>query len=195
MESLSGWGVKSRDKLISSIQDARARGVTLDRLVYALGIRHVGIGVAGVVAKEVRKKGKLLELVKEGNWTVAEEWDGVGGVIVDSLREWGRDEGNVKELERLVGAMRIEDVDGGDNGREGVWGGINVVFTGRLQTCTRKEAGEAAKRMGARVQKDVGKNTDILVRGEGGGGKVKKAEELGIRVMEEAEFADIADIK
>jgi len=134
LEGLEGWGVKSRDKLMQSISETKSKPMSLERLVYSLGIRHVGIGVAGVIAREIKSTGRLIEIAREGGWGEAEDWDGVGGVIVESLKEWGGEEGNLEELEELVEALNVEEVEE-EEGREGIWKGKKV---SRIETAGSK---------------------------------------------------------
>jgi DNA ligase (NAD+) len=183
-----GWKEKSVDNLIASI-DAR-REPDPARFLFALGIRHVGI----VTAKDLMRAFGTLEALREaatGNAALAElsAVEGVGPVVAEALINFFHEPHNREVLDDLLSEVRprpfVSDT------RETEWSGKTIVFTGSLETMSRDEAKAQAERLGARSAGSVSARTDLVVAGPGAGSKLKKAEEFGIRVIGEEEWARI----
>jgi DNA ligase (NAD+) len=183
-----GWKVKSVDALLGAI-DAR-RGFDPARLMFGLGIRHVGI----VTAKDLLKCFGTIDALQAaagGDNGIAElsSVEGVGPVVAEAVHDFFHEEHNRAEVADLLALARpaayVSQV------RETQWSGKTVVFTGSLQTMSRDEAKAQAERLGARAAGTVSAKTDLVVAGPGAGSKLKKAEELGIRVIGEDEWQRI----
>ena len=183
-----GWQAKSVDNLLDAIE-ARI-GFDPARFLFGLGIRHVGI----VTAKDLMKAfGSIegLEAAARGPDAQAElsAVEGIGPVVAEALVDFFHEPHNREELAELLELARPAAFV--STTRETEWTGKTIVFTGSLETMSRDEAKAQAERLGARAAGSVSAKTDLVVAGPGAGSKLKKAEELGIRVIGEAEWAEI----
>ena len=183
-----GWQDKSVDNLLDAIE-ARI-GFDPARFLFGLGIRHVGI----VTAKDLMKAfGSIegLQAAATGPDAQAElsAVEGIGPVVAEALVDFFHEPHNRKELGELLALARPAAFV--STARETEWTGKTIVFTGSLETMSRDEAKAQAERLGARAAGSVSAKTDLVVAGPGAGSKLKKAEELGIRVIGEAEWAEI----
>ena len=183
-----GWQEKSVDNLLAAIE-ARI-GFDPARFLFGLGIRHVG----AVTAKDLMKAfGAIeeLERVARSENAILElsSVEGVGGIVAEAVVDFFHEPHNRKELAELLELARPAAFV--STARETEWTGKTIVFTGSLETMSRDEAKAQAERLGARAAGSVSAKTDLVVAGPGAGSKLKKAEELGIRVIGEAEWAGI----
>ena len=183
-----GWQEKSVDNLLAAI-DARI-GFDPARFLFGLGIRHVGI----VTAKDLMKAfGTVeeLERVARSEGAIAElsAVEGVGGIVAEAIVDFFHEPHNREELAELLALARPAAFV--STARETEWTGKTIVFTGSLETMSRDEAKAQAERLGARAAGSVSAKTDLVVAGPGAGSKLKKAEELGVRVIGETEWAEI----
>jgi DNA ligase (NAD+) len=183
-----GWKEKSVDNLLAAI-DARI-GFDPARFLFGLGIRHVGI----VTAKDLMKAfGSIegLQATATGPDAQAElsAVEGVGPVVAEALVDFFHEPHNREELAELLELARPAAFV--STARVTTWTGKTIVFTGSLETMSRDEAKAQAERLGARAAGSVSAKTDLVVAGPGAGSKLKKAAELGVRVIGEAEWADI----
>jgi len=183
-----GWKEKSVDALLASI-DAR-RGFDSARLLFGLGIRHVGI----VTAKDLLKCfGTIdaLQAAAAGENGIAElsVVEGVGPVVAEAVHDFFHEAHNREQVADLLSLARPAAY--ASPARETEWSGKTVVFTGSLQTMSRDEAKAQAEKLGARAAGTVSAKTDLVVAGPGAGSKLKKAEELGVRVIGEEEWQRI----
>ena len=183
-----GWQEKSVDNLLAAI-DARI-GFDPARFLFGLGIRHVG----AVTAKDLmRAFGSVAELERvartEGAVAELSSVEGVGGVVAQAIVDFFHEPHNREEVAELLALARPADFV--NQARETEWTGKTIVFTGSLETMSRDEAKAQAERLGARAAGSVSAKTDLVVAGPGAGSKLRKAEELGIRVIDEAEWAEI----
>jgi DNA ligase (NAD+) len=183
-----GWKEKSVDNLLSAI-GARI-GFDPARFLFGLGIRHVGI----VTAKDLMKAfGSIegLQAAATGPDAQAElsAVEGVGPVVGEALVDFFHEPHNREELAELLALARPAAFV--STARVTTWTGKTIVFTGSLETMSRDEAKAQAERLGARAAGSVSAKTDLVVAGPGAGSKLKKAAELGVRVIGEAEWAEI----
>ncbi len=183
-----GWGEISAGNLFAAIKGRRT--IALGRLIFALGLRHVGEANANLLA------------IHYGNWAAFEaamtaaqvgegaEWndltgiDGVGDVMAASVVTAFAQAAERAAIDRLIGHLRVEDAARPDTGGSSV-AGITVVFSGTLERMTRAEAKARAKALGAKVVGSVSAKTDLLVAGPGAGSKAKKAADLGVETLDE----------
>ncbi|UOA23403.1 DNA ligase [Sulfitobacter pontiacus] len=196
LKNREGWGEKSADKLFQAVEDKRK--IPLSRLIFALGIRHVGEVASNLIAQHY------------GSWTAFEAamghaksgdgpaWndligvDGVGQVMAQSLISTFAQEAERASIDRLVAELSVQDVARPDTEGSPV-AGKTVVFTGTLEKMTRAEAKARAERLGAKVSGSVSAKTDILVAGPGAGSKAKKAADLGIQTLDEDGWLALID--
>jgi len=188
-----GWKDKSVDNLLAAVESKRTPDAA--RLLFGLGIRHVG----AVTARDLLKRFRTLAALRvaahksrEGDADAAAELqsiDGVGPVVVEALGDFFHEEHNRQVWDDLLGEVSpppyvVETKDSEVAGK-------TVVFTGKLETMSRDEAKAQAERLGAKAAGTVSAKTDLVVAGPGAGSKLKKAAELGIPVIDEAAWAAI----
>jgi DNA ligase (NAD+) len=183
-----GWKEKSVDNLLAAIE-AR-KGFDPARLLFGLGIRHVG----AVTAKDLMKAFGTIEALAaaatgEGAEAELSVVEGVGPVVAEALADFFHEPHNREALTDLLDIARPAAFV--STARATEWSGKTIVFTGSLETMSRDEAKAQAERLGARAAGSVSAKTDLVVAGPGAGSKLKKAEELGVRVVSEAEWAAI----
>ncbi len=192
-----GYGETSVRNLFAAI-DAR-RSIELHRLIYALGIRHVGEGNAKLLARHYETfeafRDAMLAAARgcndEDNTTEAyqdlNDIDGVGEIVADAVVEFFAEPRNVKALGQLID--ELDEVKPAERPRKSSpVSDKTVVFTGSLTKFTRDEAKAVAERLGAKVAGSVSKKTDYVVAGEDAGSKLTKARELGVAVLSEDDW-------
>jgi len=188
LKNRDGWGEKSADKLFQAIDDKRK--IPLSRVIFALGIRHVGEAASNLIAQHYGSWTtfeRAMEQAKTGDgpaWSDLIGVDGVGQVMAQSLVNTFAQEAERASIDRLVAQLSVQDVARPDTDGSPV-AGKTVVFTGTLEKMTRAEAKARAERLGAKVSGSVSAKTDILVAGPGAGSKAKKAADLGVQTMDE----------
>ncbi|MGB3797946.1 MAG: NAD-dependent DNA ligase LigA [Alteraurantiacibacter sp.] len=191
--SLEGWKEKSVDNLLAGIEAKRTPDAA--RLLFGLGIRHVGTVTARDLMKNFHALPALRQVAEKARGGDEEasasltSIDGIGNAVVEALGDFFHEEHNCSVWEDLLLEVsppryEVETMDSPVAGK-------TVVFTGKLETMSRDEAKAQAERLGAKASGSVSAKTDILVAGPGAGSKLKKAEELGIEVMDEAGWAAI----
>jgi DNA ligase (NAD+) len=173
---------KQVENLMTAITLRRTIG--LDRLINALGVRHVGETTARLLARHYRSIGALLEGMKAENAREElESIEGIGGVVAEAIHDFFAEPHNVKALGRLLTWLTVTDM-AAPLKTSPVSGKI-VVFTGTLEKMTRQEAKARAESLGAKVSGSVSAKTDIVVAGPGAGSKLKDAQKHGVQVMDE----------
>ena len=185
IKDMEGWGATSATKLFEAIESVRT--VELYRLVYGLGIRHVGEQTAKDLAKAYGTVEQLSEAMTDlGDAARMEELiaiDGIGETVAAALKAFFSESRNLDVWHRLleqVSPKPVEQVSG-----DSPVAGKTVVFTGSLEQMTRDEAKAMAERLGAKVSGSVSAKTDLVVAGPGAGSKLKKATDLGVEVTDE----------
>jgi len=181
-EGIEGWREKSIGKLMTAIDRARTR--PLAQVLVALGIRHVGSTVARVLAQRYLDLTALLA----ADLDELSGADGIGSVIAASVRQFADDPDNVA----LVARLREGGVVARDPEPQGetsdLLAGLSFVLTGTLESLTREQAEAAIIAAGGKVTSSVSKKTTAVVAGTSPGSKLAKAEQLGVRVLDEAAF-------
>jgi DNA ligase (NAD+) len=188
-----GWKDKSVENLLAAVENKRAPDAA--RLLFGLGIRHVG----AVTARDLLKRFTTLpalrevaEKARDGDEEALAELtaiDGVGPVVVEALGDFFHEDHNKAVWDDLL--SEVSPPDYVVETKDSEVAGKTVVFTGKLETLSRDEAKAQAERLGAKAAGSVSAKTDLIVAGPGAGSKLKKAAELGIRVIDEAEWAEI----
>ena len=185
-----GYGEVSVHNLFNAI-DAR-REISLERFIYALGVRHVGETTAIALARGYGTwqafHDACLKLTKDDAETREEmdALDQIGDTVIESLGEYFGEAHNRRRVERLAEQVKILDAEKPRTDSKVV--GKTVVFTGALEKMTRDEAKASAERLGAKVSGSVSKKTDYVVAGPGAGSKLKDATKLGVQVLTEDEW-------
>ncbi len=183
---LDRMGQKSADNLITAIANSKEQ--SLDKLLFALGIRHVGAKVARTLAIVY---GDMDKLAQAGQAELAAIPD-IGPVIAESVVTWFADPGNKDYLERLKElGLNMKMTTGPSANTDHPFYGKTMVFTGTLPTLDRATAQTMAMDVGAKVTSSVSKKTNYVVAGADPGSKYTKAQTLGIPILDEAEFLRI----
>jgi DNA ligase (NAD+) len=196
LENFDGFG-KTRVKKLFDAIEAR-RKIDLHRLIFALGIRHVGEGTAKLLAREYKTFAAFEEAMKASGdfsgfaWQRLQGIDGIGEVVARSIVDFFKEPRNVEVVDNLIAELTPNEVEEINTDGSPV-AGKTVVFTGALEKFTREEAGARAESLGAKVSGSVSKKTDILVAGPGAGSKLAKATELGIQVLNEDEWLELIE--
>jgi DNA ligase (NAD+) len=186
--ALERMGAKSADNLLAQIEKSKEAG--LARLVYALGIRHVGERTAAILANHFGSLAKLAAASVEELSQIVE----IGEVVAAAIAEWFAQPRNQKLLEKLQAAGVLMEVASPVGRRVArVFEGKQFVLTGTLPTLKRDEAKAYIETRGGRVTGSVSKKTDFLVAGEDAGSKLTKAQELGTPVIDEGELLRLGE--
>lgn len=179
-----GWGKKSLENLLYAIE--KSRFVALDKFIFALGIRHIGEVTAKLLAREYLSADAWLVAMKNQPADI-QNIHGIGEIVARSLADFFAEAHNVEIVEKLIGILQISDAQAPSNIDSKV-AGKTVVFTGTLEKMSRGEAKERAENMGAKVASSVSAKTDFVVAGADAGSKLKKASELGVKILSEDEW-------
>ena len=179
---LERMGEKSADNLLKAIEASKEN--ELDKLLFGLGIRHVGAKVARILAEEFGTVKKLLEVQPEQLAAIRD----IGGKIAESVVTWLSVPTNVDLLERLEAAGLKMEFAVRAKSESNPFFGKTLVFTGTLPTLGRAEAQTMAQDVGAKVSGSVSKKTDYVIAGAEAGSKLEKAEKLGVTVIDEETF-------
>ncbi len=183
---LERQGERSAQKLIQAIK--ASRNTTLDRFIYALGIRFVGERTAELIALHFGTLDAFIHATREQMLQVEE----VGETVAQAIEEFLNDKHNTEEIKRLLakGVDPAPTRAPGENGKQTL-NGATFVLTGTLPTLTREQAEELIRKHGGKVTSSVSKKTAYLLLGAEPGSKFDKAKTLGIKMLNEAEFLDL----
>lgn len=179
---LERMGEKSADNLLSALAESKKN--KLDKLLFALGIRHVGAKVARILATEFGSMEKLQQAQPE---ELAQIRD-IGDKIAESAVTWLNVPANIDLVERLAAAGLTMMFTPPASQEDNPFFGKTLVFTGTMPTLGRAEAKTMAQDVGAKVSGSVSKKTDYVIAGAEAGSKLEKAQQLGVTVIDEAEF-------
>ena len=217
LEPLERFAEKSAEKLIASIE--KSKKITLEKFLYALGIRHVGEETAVLIAKVIKTEFKisnlkfqiksqvsnnqklkeieiktLEDIIKIFPQIETESWLGIHGIgekSAESLASWFADEKNLQLLEKMASlGVELENVE---RGEEAKLAGLTFVLTGQLAGFTRDEAKDMIRKAGGDVSSSVSKKTSYVLAGEEAGSKLEKAKELGVKIINEGEFKQLIE--
>lgn len=179
---LERMGEKSADNLLAALAESKKN--ELDKLLFALGIRHVGAKVARILATEFGSMEKLQQAQPE---ELAQIRD-IGDKIAESAVTWLNVPSNIDLVERLAAAGLTMTFTPPASQEDNPFFGKTLVFTGTMPTLGRAEAKTMAQDVGAKVSGSVSKKTDYVIAGAEAGSKLEKAQQLGVTVIDEAEF-------
>ncbi|QPH54018.1 NAD-dependent DNA ligase LigA [Pontivivens ytuae] len=190
LKNREGWGEKSAQNLFAAIRERRT--IPLNRLIFGLGIRHVGETTAMLLARHYGSWAAFREAMEAAVPDSAERAeliaiDGVGPVLAEAIADFFAEPAAKDLLDNLLAYLTVEDVAAPATEGSPVAGKI-VVFTGTLEKMTRAEAKARAEALGAKVSGSVSKKTDIVIAGPGAGSKETKARELGVEILSEDDW-------
>lgn len=185
LENREGWGKKSVTNLFNAIN--KSKKISLEKFIYALGIRQVGAATAYLIAKHYHNFGAFMQAMTDGDLQLLVSIDGIGAAMAKDIVEFFGEEHNLEIIKKLLKVVQIEDFDDVISQDSPLFG-KTVVFTGTLTSLTRSEAKSKALSLGAKVSGSVSSQTDYVVAGESAGSKLSKAQELGIKIISEEEF-------
>ena len=195
LEEREGYGETSVRNLFAAIEQRRR--IPLNKLIYALGIRHVGEGNAKLLARHYGDLDAFLDgMMAAGKGHASEAWQelndigGIGEVVADAVAEFFKEKKNREALDRLLDEIEVEPMEQARS--DSPVAGKTVVFTGALEKMTRNEAKAQAERLGAKVSGSVSKKTDLVVAGPGAGSKLADAQKFGVKVLSEDEWIALA---
>ena len=195
LAGFEGWGERKISKLLEAIEARRS--VALERFIFALGIRRIGEQNAKLLARhyhslEAWRAGMIAaHIIGSEAREELGSIQGIGPTIAEELVEFFAEPRNLAALDDLaaeVSPLPVEETSAADS----PFAAKTMVFTGTLEKMTRDEAEALAERLGAKVTKTVSKKTDFVVVGADAGSKAAKAAELGVKVLTEAEWLEIA---
>ncbi len=190
LKNRDGYGDLSAQKLFDAIEDKRT--IPLAKLIFALGIRHVGEATGKTLAAAYLNWSAFQEaigLIIQGDEAALQELlalDDIGPAVVDAMRQFFERDDNRKMVDDLIAELNILDAEAPS--ADSPVAGQTVVFTGKLERMSRDEAKAMAEQLGAKVAGSISKKTDLLVAGPGAGSKLKKAIDLGIKTITEDEW-------
>jgi DNA ligase (NAD+) len=193
LRDFPGFGEQSVANLFEAI-DARRR-IALNRLIFALGIRHVGETTARLLARAYGTLDAFRSAMAEAADPQSDARrdldaiDGIGEVVADAVTDFFAEPHNLEVLVALEAEIVVEPMEAVRADGSPV-AGKTVVFTGSLERMTREEAKATAERLGAKVAGSVSRKTDLVVAGPGAGSKLAKATEFGIEVIDEAAWLE-----
>jgi DNA ligase (NAD+) len=193
LEQHEGFGEVSVRNLFAAIESRRT--ISLERFIYSLGVRHVGETTARALARGYGTYQAFREACRHlaaGSAEARQELDAmdqIGDTVIDSLAAYFSERHNTGMVDRLAGEVRILEAE--RPATESPIAGKTIVFTGRLEQMTRDEAKALAERLGAAVSGSVSRKTDLVVAGPEAGSKLNKANDLGVRVLDEAQFLEL----
>ncbi|WP_376872794.1 NAD-dependent DNA ligase LigA [Albirhodobacter sp. R86504] len=188
LKNREGWGPKSAENLFKAIDERR--NISLARVIFALGLRHVGEASAALLANHYGSWSAFESAMTHARLGEGAGWedllavDGIGAVLATSVITAFHQENERASIDRLIAELNVQDAK-----RRMPTGspveGLTVVFTGTLEKMTRAEAKSRAEALGAKVAGSVSAKTDILIAGPGAGSKATKAADLGVKVIDE----------
>lgn len=185
LENRNGWGKLSVNNLFTAIRNRRK--ISLPRFIYALGIPQVGSATALLLAKNYTTFDALQHDMQAKETAKLVSIDGIGGEMASDIVEFFNEEHNINIISELRKYVEVEEYISQENSSS-LLNGKTVVFTGTLEKMTRMEAKALAQKFGAKVAGSVSSHTDYVIVGADAGSKAKKAQELGINMLNEDEF-------
>ncbi len=193
LQNMKGWGEKSVSNLFSNIENAKK--VSLNKFIYSLGIRQIGESNARLLAKEFVSAPNFLrsmELLLAGDQEIYQRLDNIEGIgdkiLIDIINFFDVEE-NKKVIKELIKILQIKDYE--ENKAQTIITNKTIVFTGSMIKMSRLEAKAQAEKLGAVVTNHVSAATNLVVAGSDAGSKLKRAMELGIKIINEDEWVSM----
>lgn len=197
LQDWEGWGELSVTNLFQAIEDRRV--ISFERFLYALGVRHIGENNAGLLARTYGTVKNFLSSIDKASSRESEAYldlvnvDGIGPKVADAIIDFLSEDHNKEVVSNLLREVSVKPAK--KVAANTPISGKIVVFTGHMEKMSRPEAKARAEAMGAKVSGSVSAKTDLVVAGPGAGSKLKKATELGIKVIDEEKWLEIAAFK
>ncbi|HLD76543.1 MAG TPA: NAD-dependent DNA ligase LigA [Rickettsiales bacterium] len=194
-----GWGEKSVENLFFAIN--KARKVSLEKFIYAIGIRHIGESTAKMMAlhfltyknfKDIMTKIAKLsdkEILENIDFQELVAIDGIGEKMAKAIVDYFKDESNLKMIEDVENELEI--IDAKKIKSDSKFAQKSIVFTGTLEKMTRQEAKKKAEDLGMKVVGSISSKTDFIVAGNNSGSKLKKSQELNLKILNEEEWLEM----
>ena len=187
ISSLDGWGSQSASNLKFSIENSKK--VTLDKFIFSLGIRHIGIENAKIIADFTKNIKSFLNFLKKDKIKELINIDGIGETQVKSLEKFFQNKTNIKVVEKLSEILSVKDREVKSKGK---LKNVSFMFTGKLQNISRAEAKSLIEENAGSIVSSVTKKLDYLVTGEKPTNrKVEQAKNLGIKILTQKEWSDL----
>ena len=170
--------------------------ITLDKFIYSLGIRHIGINTSKIISQNLNSINNLISLIDNihsdyNSYLEAFlDNDGIGEVVIKSFLDFLSIDNNAAIVRNLNDQLDIMDIVI-EQKLDSKISGLSIVFTGKFSAMSRAEAKDKAERMGAKVLSSISNKTDLLVAGEESGSKLTKARDLNIKVIDENDWLDL----
>jgi len=193
LKNEEGFGEKSISNLFASIENSK--NISLERFIYSLGIRHVGESNAKILAGEFKTARNFLsQLTKLSDndieiFNKIDQISGIGEKMIYDIREYFKFEENIQMISDLIEILNIQDYV--ETKSNSPLSGKSIIFTGTLAEFSRQEAHYKSEKAGAKIVSSISKNTDYVVVGENAGSKIKKATELGVKIITEKEWKEM----
>ncbi|MCC8417184.1 MAG: NAD-dependent DNA ligase LigA [Rickettsia endosymbiont of Bryobia graminum] len=199
LENMTGWGKKSVENLFANIE--KSKNISLNRFIYSLGIRHIGKQNAKLLAQEFNTYNNFISTMEslvnnnhhndlyQYNYQKLNDLEGIGDKILVDIIDFFDIKENQDIIHQLSKILKIQDYNQQIN--QTIISGKVVIFTGSLLTLSRAEAKSQAEKLGAKVTSSVSSNTDFVIAGADAVSKLKKAKELGIKIITEDQWLDI----
>lgn len=189
--SLNGWGIKSFSNIVNNIE--KAKNVSLDKFIFALGIDHIGKTNSVLIAEQCISIHKFRDMITNINLdsnieNVITNIVGIGEKAILSIKEFASNTNNIITLENLVSILNIDNYINDKLVHKiniNVFSGKTISFTGTLENMERKKAQDIAQTLGAKITNNITKKVNILICGNKAGSKIKKANTLGIEIWNE----------
>ena len=189
-----GFGRKSATNLFDAIE--KKKTIEFSRLLFSLGIRHVGENVSKLLARHFLTWSKFIHIISLAQNSDSQEYfdlgaiDGIGTTVVSSLLSAFKTGKGRDRIEKLTDQLNILD-EILPNNDDNFLSGKTLVFTGTLEQMSRSEAKSLAENLGAKVSGSVSAKTDLVIAGPGAGSKIKKAEDFGVETLDETEWLSL----
>jgi len=181
------------DKSVRNLLDAieKSKNRPFANLIYALGIRHIGIHASEILAQHYAS----IDELSNAKFEQLSSIDEIGPIMAESIVEFFKNEENMKVIEKLRKAGVKMEREKEEIEKKEILAGLTFVITGTLKNYTRNEITEYIKKLGGKVSSSVSRNTDFLICGEDPGSKLDKAKQLGVKIISEEEFEEMVKSK
>lgn len=187
--NLERMGEKSATNLINALEKSKTND--LYRLINGLGIKHIGVKGAKIIANEF----KDLDIIMNLNASQLINLEEFGETMADSVVEFFKEEKNITVIEKLKNAgVNIKIIDNDNEGAIKVFDKMKIVLTGTLPTLKRNDAKDIIEKLGGKATSSVSKSTSFVLAGEEAGSKLTKANELGVKVIDEETFISLSKL-
>lgn len=187
--NLERMGDKSASNLINAIEKSKSND--LYRLINGLGIKHIGVKGAKIIANEF----KDLDVIMNLNTNQLINLEEFGETMADSVVEFFREEKNISVIEKLKNAgVNTKIIDNDNEDIIKIFDKMKIVLTGTLPTLKRNDAKDIIEKLGGKATSSVSKSTSFVLAGEEAGSKLTKANELGIKVVDEEKFLELSKL-